>query len=95
MSQLLAAQASDGGWGPQARMPAEPFDTALALLALQAAGGPPAAIARGRAWLIARQETSGGWPETTRPPGQQSYAEHISTTGWAAYALLATDAKRE
>jgi hypothetical protein len=92
---LLRAQSSDGGWGPQSRMPSEPFDTALALLALDAAGGPAPAIARGRDWLIRQQQSAGGWPETTRPAGQQSYAEHISTTGWAAYALLATDPKRQ
>ncbi len=83
---LLAAQTSDGGFGPQAKMPAEVFDTALALLALD---GPADALARGRAWLVKMQEKDGGWPETTRPSGAQSYAERISTTGWAVYALLA------
>ena len=77
-AMLLAAQTSDGGFGPQAKMPAEVFDTALALLAL----------GRGRAWLVKMQEKDGGWPETTRPSGAQSYAERISTTGWAVYALL-------
>jgi hypothetical protein len=78
---LLAAQTSDGGWGPQPRMPAEPFDTAMALLAL---GGN----ARGRLWLLKVQEPDGAWPETTRPAGSQSYAERISTTAWVVYALL-------
>jgi squalene cyclase len=82
---LLAAQTSDGGFGPLARMPAEVFDTALALLALD---GPADTLARGRAWLLKMQEKDGGWPETTRPSGAQSYAERISTTGWAVYALL-------
>jgi squalene cyclase len=85
-AMLLAAQASDGGFGPQAKMPAEVFDTALALMALD---GPADVIARGRAWLVKMQEKDGGWPETTRPSGMQSYAERISTTGWAVYALLA------
>ena len=84
-AMLLGAQTSDGGWGPQAHMRAEAFDTALALAALD---GPPDAIARGRAWLVRMQEKDGGWPETTRPGGAQSYAEHISTTGWVVYALL-------
>jgi hypothetical protein len=82
---LLGAQTSDGGWGPQAHMPAEVFDTALVLMALD---GPRAVKERGRAWLVKMQEKDGGWPETTRPSGAQSYAERISTTGWAVYALL-------
>ena len=95
---VLNAETSDGGWGPQMHAPAEPFDTAIVLLALHAAGGPKRtarAAARGRAFLIARQQPDGSWPETTRPAGQLSYAEHISTSGWALYALLATGAKRQ
>jgi len=90
-SLLLRAQSSDGGWGPYPGSPAEPFDTAVALMALQNLKAPNrTAIDRGRAFLIARQERSGGWPETTRPPGAQSYAEHISTSGWATLALILT-----
>src|SRR5262245_65321501 len=44
---LLRSQTSDGGWGPQPRAPAEVFDTALVLLALDAAG-MTTPIARGR-----------------------------------------------
>jgi squalene cyclase len=84
-TMLLEAQTSDGGWGSQPHMPAEVFDTALALLALD---GPRAVIDRGRAWLLKMQEKDGGWPETTRPSGAQSYAERLSTTGWAVYALI-------
>ncbi len=83
-------QSAGGGWGPYRRTPAEPFDTALALLALQSAAPDDAAISRGRAWLIGAQLEPGGWVETTRPSGGQSYAQHVSTTGWAALALLAT-----
>ena len=84
---ILAAQTSDGGWGPQRGMPAEAFDTALALLALR---DKPAAVERGRAFLIRTQDSAGAWPETTRPSGGVSYAERISTAGWVLYALLAT-----
>ena len=89
---LVAAQASDGGWGPYPRSPAEVFDTALALLALRTVGDASAAeaIARGRAFLIRAQLDSGGWPETTRPSGARSYAQHISTSGWATLALLSS-----
>jgi len=93
LDQLLRSQASDGGWGPYPLSPTEPFDTAVALISLQKLNQPEP-IARGRAFLIAQQERSGGWPETTRPPGNKSYAEHISTTGWATLALILTDPKR-
>ena len=85
---LLAWQASDGGWGPRRSAPSEPFDTALAILALRDAGGAAQAIARGQKFLIGTQLPEGGWPGTTRPPGGQSYAQHISTSGWATLALL-------
>ena len=49
------------------------------------------AIARGRAFLLTRQQADGSWLETTRPPGQISYAEHISTTAWVLYCLLQSE----
>jgi Squalene-hopene cyclase C-terminal domain len=92
---LSRAQAQDGGWGPDKFSPPEPFDTALALLAFsKCASTPPvrAMIARGRKFLITEQLDDGSWTETTRPAGNVSYAERISTTGWATIALLATSA---
>ncbi len=98
---MLPAQTSDGGWGPFPLAPGEAFDTAIALLALrgldpaqQAPERTRTAMARGRAYLIATQQADGGWPETTRPPGQQSYAQRISTSSWATIALLLTDPER-
>ncbi len=85
VEMILRAQSSDGGWGPNPMVAPEPFDTAVVLLALR----EPAAVARGRAFLIARQRPDGSWPETTRPAGAQSYAQHISTSAWATLALLA------
>jgi hypothetical protein len=101
LDALLAAQTSDGGWGPQPRAPAEAFDTAVALLALDglrqrrhtATGTIATAIGRGRAFLTKFQLADGSWPETTRPAGFTSYAERVSTAGWAAYALLVTGPK--
>jgi hypothetical protein len=77
---LRRTQSRDGSWG-------EVFDTAVATLALQAAHGE-ALAARGREFLLRMQQPAGGWPETTRPAGGVSYAEHISTTAWALEALL-------
>jgi hypothetical protein len=90
---LRRGQSPDGGWGPYVQSPPEVFDTALALLALhrhREADGIPGMIRRGRAWLTAAQERDGGWPGTTRPSGTESYAHRISTSGWAALALLQT-----
>ena len=47
-------------------------------------------VRRGRAYLIATQQKDGSWPETTRPGGAESYAQRLSTAGWATQALLAT-----
>ena len=100
---LKKGQGRDGGWGPYVRSPSEAFDTALATLALQGlvtrasrAGdaftpdGLRAAIAGGRTYLIRQQLADGSWNETTRPAGQSSYAQRISTTGWALLALVET-----
>jgi len=93
LSLLRQGQGDDGGWGERTRSPSEPFDTALVLLAL--ASSPRSdlvdgMIARGRAFLIAEQLNDGSWVETTRPSGNVSYAQRISTCGWATMALLAT-----
>jgi hypothetical protein len=101
LALIRQAQAGDGGWGPYASAPPETFDTAVVALALASClkhARPPAAleadlrtrIERGRAFLIAAQNPDGSWTETTRPSGGDSYAQRISTTGWATLALLAT-----
>src|SRR5207302_3846859 len=93
LSVIRRAQTRDGGWGPYADSPAEPFDTAVVLLSLtelRAAPGVDEMIRRGRSFLSDRQNPDGSWPATTRPPGGSSYAQRISTTGWATLALLAT-----
>jgi hypothetical protein len=83
----------DGGWGPFVNSPPEVFDTALVVLALAEQGKAndlAPLIACGRKFLLAEQSPDGSWPSTTRPSGGHSYAQQISTTAWAAQALLAT-----
>jgi hypothetical protein len=81
----------DGGWGPYVSSPTEIFDTALVLIALAPWRDEPeiaGMIARGRKCLIDAQQPDGSWIETTRPTGGVSYAQRISTTGWATLSLL-------
>lgn len=100
---LVSGQAPSGGWGAYLSSAPEPFDTAVVLLALTLLSEEPKlaepvlpeaglkeALRTGRAFLLQRQLADGSWPETTRPAGQMSYAQYISTTGWATIALLAT-----
>ena len=90
---LRKGEARGGGWGPYVNSQPEPFDTALVLLALtelEQTAEVKAWRKRGRAFLLSVQEEDGSWPETTRPAGADSYAQRLSTTGWAALALLAT-----
>jgi hypothetical protein len=100
---LRDGQGPGGGWGPYVTSAAEPFDTALALVALEQVSRSPAlaapvfagdalrtAIARGRRYLLDAQFDDGSWIETTRPAHQESYAQRISTTAWAAIALMQT-----
>jgi hypothetical protein len=92
LEYLRKAQSRDGAWGPHTDAPTEAFDTALALIALAAFRDDPgieAMLARGRGALAAMQLEDGSWPETTRPPGGQSYAQRLSTAGWATNALFA------
>ncbi len=84
--RLRNSQNGDGGWGPYAKAPSEAFDTAIAVLALAAID--PERAAKGRGYLKRTQLPEGGWSATTRPSGSQSYAQHISTSAWAAIALL-------
>jgi hypothetical protein len=101
---LHHGQGPDGGWGPYVTSQSEPFDTALAVLALvdvRTMKAPPSspytssglaeAIGRARQYLIDTQNADGSWPETTRPPNGESYAQRISTTAWSLLALLQSD----
>ena len=94
-SYLLKHQLSNGGWGPYPNAPAEIFDTALALLALTSANTVEPALERARAFLESQQNPDGSWPATTRPTGGESYAQQISTTAWAALALLQSNNSRQ
>jgi hypothetical protein len=90
---IRKGEARGGGWGPYLDSPPEVFDTALVLLALKEQDPTARSrgwLERGRRYLLAEQETDGAWPETTRPSGAESYAQKLSTTGWATLALLAT-----
>jgi hypothetical protein len=89
---IKKGERNDGGWGPYVTSGAEPFDTAIVVLALLAQKDKELTplVRRGRAYLISTQHKDGSWPETTRPAGADSYAQRLSTAGWATQALLAS-----
>jgi len=101
LSILRQGQAPIGGWGPYVTAAPQVYDTALAVLALSSLEVEPRlarsayraeelkeAIANGKKFIVSQQRPDGSWPETTRPANQESYAQRISTTGWAMLALL-------
>jgi len=101
LSIVRNGQSPAGGWGPYVTSSPQVFDTALAVLALSSLEVEPRlarsayrveelkeAIANGRKYIVSQQRPDGSWPETTRPANQESYAQRISTTGWALLALL-------
>ena len=101
LSILRNGQSPAGGWGPYVTASPQVFDTAVAVLALSPLEVEPRlarsayrveelkeAIANGKKYLVSQQRPDGSWPETTRPANQESYAQRISTTGWALLALL-------
>ena len=101
LSILRNGQSPAGGWGPYVTAAPQVFDTAVAVLALSALEVEPRlarsayrveelkeAIANGKKFIVSQQRPDGSWPETTRPANQESYAQRISTTGWAMLALL-------
>lgn len=89
---IRRGQADDGGWGAYVNSATEPFDTAVVLLALQAAGDNDhlPLISQGRRLLIDTQLSDGSWPETTRPADRESYAHRVSTAAWCLEALVET-----
>jgi hypothetical protein len=95
---IRRGESREGGWGPYVTSPPEAFDTAVVLLALADQAEKPdirAMITRGRSFVAKSQEPDGGWPPTTRPPGGESYAQRLSTTGWATLALITTRLAQE
>ena len=93
LSALISSQNSDGGWGAFAKTPSEPFETAMALLALNTVRDRPdveARIFKGRAFLVSVQFEDGGWPAARYSGTGDTYARHISTSAWATLALLTT-----
>lgn len=93
LALIAAGQKDSGGWGPFVHSTPEPFDTAIVLLALATLddGAKQALmIQQGQQYLANIQYDDGSWPETTRPSNSVSYAQRLSTAGWATQALLAT-----
>lgn len=102
VSDLLAAQKSDGGWSQAPGTASDAYATGQALYALRVAGGLPAnhpAIARGVKYLLRTQDDDGSWFVNKRaipannyfdaafPHGESQYAS-FNATCWAVMGLL-------
>lgn len=61
LTELVARQNADGGWGSDRNYFSNPVDTALALKALVAAHATGLHLDNGKAFLSARQNPDGGW----------------------------------
>ncbi len=106
--ELLKTQRPDGGWGQLDALPADPYATGTALVALREAGGLAAdhpAYARGVAFLLRTQLPDGSWWVRSRSKPFQPYYESgfphgadqfisAAATGWAATALVLTSPER-
>ena len=104
LALIRAGRSPKGDWGPYTSSAPEVFDTALVLIGLvrvlprlesgeksrERAAEVREWIRRGRERIVELQEKDGSWPETTRPGGIESYAQRVSTTAWAALALIET-----
>jgi hypothetical protein len=89
LTELRAAQRPDGAFAQAAGRPANTESTALAVIALDAAGDDPDAVERGRRWLRRRQRQDGGWPLL------DGVNEGTWATPWALLALHANDEDSE
>jgi ankyrin repeat protein len=100
MTDVLAAQRSDGGWADMASMSTTAYATGKALVALQTAGLPTSdpAFQRGIRYLLSTQQDDGSWYVKTRALAFQPYFDNgfpygfdqwISSAGssWATMAL--------
>ncbi|GGK40081.1 squalene-hopene cyclase [Pilimelia terevasa] len=91
---LLCQQERDGSWGGR-RGVHHVHGTGAALLALAAAGVPPAhpAVRRAVTWLDRRQQDDGGWGEDPRARRDPEWVGRgtatASQTAWAVLGLLA------
>jgi squalene-hopene/tetraprenyl-beta-curcumene cyclase len=75
------------------------YGTSGVLVALQGERRAQRACARGRMWLVAHQNSDGGWGETCRsyqdPSLQGQGASTVSQTAWAILGLLAVGGAAE
>lgn len=77
-ARLLAERVEAGHWVGE--LSSSALSTATAIVALELAGGSPAAVADGAAWLARTQNADGGWGDTTASPSNMS----TTALSWAA-----------
>jgi squalene cyclase len=95
INAFLKRQNADGGWSPTKDLPSDAYATGQALYFLSLAGVKKdrAAIQRGVAFLVGRQQPDGSWPMTPRAhPGARPMKDPIPIiyfgTAWATMGLM-------
>lgn len=108
-TELLAVQATDGGWPQRLDTASDAYATGTALAALHDTGAltvKDAAFQRGLRYLLQTQAPDGSWHVRKRTHDVQPFFDSsfphgvdqfisISATSWAAYALLRAVPKTE
>ena len=98
-AELVKRQHEDGGWGWLAIDESDAFGTAVALYALARDGltADDAVVARGRAFLMRTQQSSGSWPVKGTKRNKAKQVEPTATywgTCWAVIGLAETLARK-
>jgi hypothetical protein len=99
LDRLLKLQNDDGGWSQIAERGSDAYATGQTLYVLGRSGDNAtnnAAVAKGQAWLISKQQADGTWSMTPRPnkPGDKESEKTgpitYVGTAWATLGLIRT-----
>lgn len=103
VKQIIGKQNPDGGWSQFPDAPSDAYATGQTLYALAEAGLPSndSAIAKGQAFLVGSQDSTGSWPMASRPggPGGKSAKNvapiQLAGTAWAVMGLVRSTPRAE
>jgi len=96
-AELIALQQPNGGWTQIKEMAPDALATGQSLYALSfVPNADRGSIARGQAFLVARQAPAGSWPMESRPTEPGLYSKNLdpitcAAAGWATLGLVSTN----